>query len=1191
MDAIVIKGDFYRDDVERTQRLRSEGRRKGRLRRKSTLALISFGFLILLLVAAPSILCQSPLAKSLIRSALAGYGFDGGVESVRVGWITPLRVDGLELTGRKAGSHLSVERIDTAINLLQCMRGLSDLGELSIRGVVAEVTVSEGTSSIEQDLAVLLESQEHEANDAVDNSAARWLTGSISVQAVAVRISDTVTKADWIADQAKAEVGLSGEMADATFSAVLTDPMGGSGELEGRIQYPMQPANPYRLELVTQRIPLSLASLAKRWLGEAGSAIPDRISGDATGSVTVSGGVDDAISVTVSPMEFRNFIASDPSLGDRVWRNGLTTIRGSATVDGDRIIGRNVHLATDFGSVSFNGAFNSSISLAGESNPAAWLEALDGSAGATVDLVAFERALPGLIPLREQAEIASGSISAEITSAIEAGSVRRSHWNLKSQPIRAVAAGRSVTIEPATLVASLRVAEGQLAAETIRLQSAFANANVEGDLSRGRVTGDIQFSRLASMIQPLLDMPELSLAGQASGEMSWAAEADNLWRLGGRSDATDLVISLPGGINIQQPTLNSQVNATGRWADGSLSELSLLSVTLATPGIEATADLTAMVYRPATTPLPLKITSRGRLESLASLLGPWMPASVNQLQGGYMADAVAAVTLDRGEVTHARLQVEEPRLGYGEQLFAQAQLVVDFDGRYAWPEGTLDTNKMTVVGDALSAAVQGTMNSDGMNVEVAWRAKADRLQDAMRTNIAASSVSNTLPVNFRAAPAASPESYRFAGDCDGRLTLRQEKSSSVLAMDSHITANNFKVISLTGTPGPPPKPVWEERLVNLDTALRYDLSDGKIEADKVQVATDWIASTFSGKALWNEAIGDVAMRGVARVKMPEVAMHLSRMLGTTVQLTGLHETPVEISATRNGTEPVVLAVKANLGWESGSVAGIAFGPTSIPLEMNETTVSVKPASIPVERGRLQLAGDLHYSPGPMWMSVAPGVVAEDLQLTPELTNQWLQYLAPMVANSTRVEGTFGIELAEAIVNLDQPMASKVRGSLRITGVNLDSGPVANQIIGSIKQIQQLVRGLNAEPTPQKDKRLVTFPTQSVDFEFANGVVSHQRMFMEIDRARIITSGQVHADGRMSLIAQVPLDPSWLGSDLKGLAGQSVTLPIDGTLSRPSLDSAGIRKLVAELGTKALQSTAESYIEKQLGKGFEKLLGR
>ncbi|MGV3484065.1 MAG: hypothetical protein ACO1RT_06590, partial [Planctomycetaceae bacterium] len=66
MDATVTKDDFYRDDVERTQRLRSEGRRRGRLRRKSTFALVVIGFLILLIVAAPSIFCQSPMARAIL---------------------------------------------------------------------------------------------------------------------------------------------------------------------------------------------------------------------------------------------------------------------------------------------------------------------------------------------------------------------------------------------------------------------------------------------------------------------------------------------------------------------------------------------------------------------------------------------------------------------------------------------------------------------------------------------------------------------------------------------------------------------------------------------------------------------------------------------------------------------------------------------------------------------------------------------------------------------------------------------------------------------------------------------------------------------------------------------------------------------------------------------------------------------
>lgn len=1206
----MTKGEFFRDETERTQRLRSSSRRRGRLRRKSTYFAVILGFMVLLVAAAPSIVCQSPLARNLISSTLPNYGFEGGVQSVRIGWLTPLRVDGLELTGTAAGTHLTVERVETGITLVQAMRGLSDLGEVSVRGVLAEVFVTDGRSSVEDDLVLALADNDSEPHDE-PKSDSQGLTGKITTQDITVHVTDQVTKQRWSAEKLQADVQLDSELADVNFSTVLTDSAGGSGELEGRLQYPLAGGKPYQLSLVTQRTPLSLASLAKRRLGESGASIPLQIGGDVTGSMTIEGGVSDTISLSLSPMEFRNFVASDPSLGERVWRNGLTVVSGAATLESNRIIGRKLQLTTDFGSASFDGAFNTSLSLAGDANPAAWLEALDGSAGVSIDLVAFERALPGLIPLRDQAEISGGGLSAEITSALEAGNVRRSHWNLKTQPIRANSAGRTVVIEPATLVASIRVADGELAADTVRLESSFANATVEGDLSRGRLTGDVQFGRLASMIQPLLDMPELSLAGQTTAEMTWAAELGDVWRLQGKANATDLVLALPGGISLQQPAISGDIDATGRWASGSLDELSSLMVRVITSGLEATADLTTPVAKPsATTPLPLRLSSRGRLEALAALLGPWMPESIHTLQGGYTADALAAIALSSGEIVAAKLQVEEPRVGYGEQLYVQPQVVVDFDGRYAWPNGELEAKKLTIVGDAISAAVQGSMTPTTMNMEVAWRAKLDRLHSAVRPSLAkisggiqgsgnplgsGASVGNSQPVAFRAAAPATSSSYTYSGDCDGRIKVSQSPDSSIMRIESSTNAIDLTIIdpqSMTAAVGPPrAKTVWTERSLKLDALLDYDTKDGQVNAEKLQLATDWVATTLKGKALWNDAVGDVAIGGTTRVKMPAVAAQLTTLLGTPVRLEGIHETPLEIVAARQGSGPVALAINTTLGWEAGEVAGVRFGLTEIPIAINETTVSVKPATIPVEQGRLQLAGDLHYSPGPMWASVRPGVVAENIRLTPELTNQWLQYLAPMAANATRIEGTFGVELAEAIVNLDQPMGSKVRGSLRINGINMDSGPVANQLISSVKQIQQLVRGGAAEPVTVDNKRLVTFPAQSVDFEFANGVVSHQRMFMEIDRARIITSGQVHADQRINLVTQVPLDPSWLGSDLKGLAGKTVTLPITGTLSRPTLDAAAIRSLVTELGTKALQTTAESYLEKQIGRGFERLLGR
>src|SRR6056297_1106895 len=154
---------------------------------------------------------------------------------------------------------------------------------------------------------------------------------------------------------------------------------------------------------------------------------------------------------------------------------------------------------------------------------------------------------------------------------------------------------------------------------------------------------------------------------------------------------------------------------------------------------------------------------------------------------------------------------------------------------------------------------------------------------------------------------------------------------------------------------------------------------------------------------------------------------------------------------------------------------------------------------------------------------------------------------------------------------------------------MNAGPLAQQLISGVDQLKALAGAIAGQPTtPSRNQTLVTMPTQSVAFVVDHGVVSHDRLFFEIDRARLITSGRVAFDGRLNLIGQVPLDARWLGRDLQGLAGQYVSLPIDGTLSRPSLDSSGVRQVVAQLGSQAIQSNAENYLQKQLNKQIERI---
>ena len=226
------------------------------------------------------------------------------------------------------------------------------------------------------------------------------------------------------------------------------------------------------------------------------------------------------------------------------------------------------------------------------------------------------------------------------------------------------------------------------------------------------------------------------------------------------------------------------------------------------------------------------------------------------------------------------------------------------------------------------------------------------------------------------------------------------------------------------------------------------------------------------------------------------------------------------------------------------------------------------------------------------MQLEPGVIADSIELTPALTQRWLKFLAPVVANSATVKGTLSAEVQEAMIVFDDTSQTRVSGQLNVGSAEMSSGPLADQLLGGINQLSTLTTLVGGRATNAKaGQTLITMPAQSIDFSVNQATVTHDRMYFNIDRASIVTSGQVGFDGRLNMTAQVPLDPRWLGRDLQGLAGQSITLPINGTINRPTVDSSGVSRVATELGAKAIQQTTENYLQKQLGRGLEKLLGR
>ncbi len=1191
-----MSNDYTRDKVVDSIEDQTKRRRSGRWRRKRYVLLIAFAVLLGIVLCLPSFISHSPIGRSIVSSTLSGYELDGNVDSIRIGWVTPLRVNGLKINGKHAGSKISVEQIDGPTTILGVLTGgTSDLGEITVRGVNVQCEMSEGLCSLEKDLAALLVPSESDSAST---------TGKFHIQDLAVAVKDSVSGSTWIVSQANAEVDLTAASTAVKFAGVLAGPNDDSGSIQGSAQLENEADKiAWKLNLETESLPLSLLTLVRRRLPEATAAMPPQFSGDASGAIRLTGATNGNIHSSVDEFEIRNLYAVDPNNPKRVWRNSRATLNGDLTLEETRVVGKELTATTDFAAATLNGAFSSSLTLVGaDDNPLKWLDALDGNAQAHIDLAAFQKALPGILPIKNEAEILSGRATATVQTA--ASDIPKSKLTFKSDTIRCRAHGRAVVIEPVSFEAMVANIDGHINAENFKLTSSFASAVGKGTMRTGEATVAVDFGRLSSMLRPLIDLSDVRVAGTVQGKIGWDASADNVWRLNGNGKASNLQLLLPGGKEIRRSSLDGTIAAVGRWSGETLEELSGTNLSVKTNGLSFQADLTHTVPNPTLTEqLPFRITGNGRLETLTEIAGPWLPSDLQRTQGAFDVVAWANLSTVSGRITKANLNLTEPRIAYQGTLVAQRSVRCDFDGSYDWPSGDLHSQTSNLTTDAVQLKVVGDLNAEVTDLTVNWSADLQQLQSSVQTK----SVQNPQPLAVganRAPQASSP--YQFMGACSGQAKITADDNYWIIESDTktnQLTITEPKPVAANFSPLPSrfgplasAAPIWYEPSVQVKGATKIHRTNGEILAENLQVSTNWLAATLSGPVKTSAAGMTAQLSGQAQIMMPDVAKKLTDLCGSKIDLQGTHQTPITINYSQPTSGEIAYQVATKIGWDRGAFGGVDFGPANIPLQIDQTTVLIQPAMIPVGQGQLNIAGQVFYNSGPMRIQLNPGLIAQDIRMTPEMTDAWLKYLAPLAADATQLDGSMSVEVDEAIVMFDNPLESRVRGRLGILGAEMRTGRLANQIINGMDQLKALAKmRANAfgaqQDQPAESKTLITMPAQTVEFTFSRGIAQHQRLYFDIDRAQVITSGTVNVNGPLNLTAQVPLDAKWLGNDLKGLSGQPVVLPVAGTLTQPRLDSRGIREIITKLGTQAVQQKADNFFEQQMNKGIDKIFGR
>ncbi len=306
---------------------------------------------------------------------------------------------------------------------------------------------------------------------------------------------------------------------------------------------------------------------------------------------------------------------------------------------------------------------------------------------------------------------------------------------------------------------------------------------------------------------------------------------------------------------------------------------------------------------------------------------------------------------------------------------------------------------------------------------------------------------------------------------------------------------------------------------------------------------------------------------------------LSRMalsdLDQDIRLTGRRHTQITVQGTPafwDGTGPshtAPLHVTGEFGWESVDICGLRLGPGIVPFRLKAGQLQTDPIRCSINGG--QLSAMLNYDLQQNFIAMASGSRVENITVTEELSDRWLSYVTPLLAEAAGVRGSVSARLNRFYYNLDRPESSEFSGTVDIQGITATPGSSLSVLVQALDTFRSGRRSL---------VRDLSFPPQQIQCELRNGFVTHDRILLTLSGYNLRSQGSVGLNKQLNLTLEVPLEKS-NGQRSRG----SVSVPVTGSVSRPRID---LGQILQDVGTRRLQGEINNQLERGLNGLFNKL---
>ena len=1182
----------YRSGAPDDDAFEEVGHERRRTKRRSG-GVLRYAAVVLLVLAAlvafaPTIVSMTSLGPSLVASAAQGQ-IDGSLEikGVRIGWLSPIQANGVTIKDNQGETIATIDSLIVGKSLLGLISNLRDLGTITIEKPQLLAIVRPDGSNLEDLLAPLLNQP---------SSGSAMPTLAIEVRDGLVKLVDAGAEQSW--ELTPLDVRVESPRGDQRAWNVSVKTMLGDAGLVASVAQVLGDEAATNANVEADRFPLDpLQPLLARVIG------PLRVSGAFSGKVTaeMAGGGSRQRLLLENVHAHQLTLAAERFLGPDVLHLSQVKGNGSAQlVDGVWQL-RDLEVQSEVAALVGSGDVRVS-----HFSTATAISQTDCDIQGVVDLARLMELLPNTLHAREGVQLTSGQARVSLTSQAVAGG-RRFAASLSTENVQANSQGRTITLDqPVEITAAVIQAPQGWQIEKVSAQSSFLAAEANGTLQQGELTLRGDLNKLAAELDQFVDLGDARLAGQLSGTLQWRPDAAGTLATSGKLNFRSFELTLPGVMPWQEGDLQVDLQAGG--VSPTAYTISSGKLSVQSDADELQLDLANVAAADNGSPLPVDLRLAGNLATWAPRLQAFVPLAGWQIAGPVDITAKGTASAAKIEIADAKFNVQKLQVeGHGLHVY-EPQLAGELKGTYDVAAGAANIASALIQTESVAASADKLVVQTGKEAKISGFVALTGDLGRMMAWV----TDPRVPLTSQFAGETQAEAtFTFVGGVTQANLKGQVTNLAYLTRVQQPIAAAGGVLAREVASASPWQTVWTEPLITFGGAAAYDLAKDAISLDKMQATAGTSAVVASGTVSQLASRCQLDLTGEVRYDLATWTPKVRPLLGPTFDMAGTGAKPFEVhgplwggSAGEASLLPLALTGKAGLGWDGAQWMALEVGPAELAAELKDSTIVVQPTKIPLSQGTLQMSPALVLKGDDWLVTHGPAMVIDHVVITPEMCDTWIKYLCPPLAGATVAQGKFSVDVENAAVPINRPAELDTKGQFIVHNVSVGPGPLARTLIGAVDQVKAFTNGqvgleglaglagsflpggTPAAVPEATGKQWLELPEQQVPVEVIRGRVHHTNLTLKTKEFVLRTTGSVGiADQSLDLICEVPLRDEWLKDPkLAGLKGQTLRIPVKGSISQPKLDLSVAFGGLVGLGSAGIKGAIGSQLNQGLQQG-------